>query len=1032
MDSKQKIIKASNTYYKNFNEQFTRKLLSLNSYIDEDESNDALNYSHLIHALYNISDENNKDEVNLSYFLKFAIYYLKGKQSDNLLSYYEQLVSITTLGLLNQRINDIRLLLEEEELTDIDYDKYNWVEILYIETMRLYLLIVRQGKGFKDIDTVNENINRLIEIQEEKEEVMVKAGFLSQREMGQLVILYNTIAALNDVNQYLEKGHPAQINVKLDRYFDNIKEGFSSGVDARFQYSIENIIKGLEITIKNSIWKQLKTGTRMDEFVEEMVARGNEKPIFQLLPSQVDAFQGGIDRPLTSAIVIQMHTSAGKSLLAHFLIAQTLEMNSEGQIAYVVPTRALVHQSLYDLRNTFINLDYNIEATIPAYEIDKVEEELLDERIDILVTTPEKLNLLVRSNHPSVKELSFVIVDEAHNISDNNRGPALEFLLATLKRKNEYIRTLLLTPFIKDDSNRELIAHWLGGDRGLPVYSKWRPTRQIISLLKRYKPEGSRYYKFSLETIIPDHMDEFTDYPEFEEEITFPTPKPSSLKSMATAMAKRFISKGAVLILAESPFHAENQAKDLADSIDDEVGLSEDLKLLIKFAREELGEKHTLLDCLRKRVAFHHSGLSEEIKILLEKLIVNGDIDYIVGTTTLAQGMNFPISTVIFRTIYFPRPFGENVQMEPEVFWNIAGRAGRVFKDYAGRIIFLANGEERENEIKDFLQKRGEGINSAIFETIKNIDEFSLQFDRELVMDNQALSQLLQFISGTLNLISENGEISENVEQVIDEVLRLSLAYRQLSDKGEAERKKLLNIAQKYLAYLQRKDNWKGVATLVDQTGFSSMTVDYLMAQKRNLPNFAEINLKDVISESEQMTNLIKILGGIPEINLGAGTEGSFNPGLVAAVTQAWINGISLTKIYDDLLAGIHDDIRKSIKYIYQTITGKVSWGMGAMQSISLSGEREDVDEVLNLPSMIYYGVPNDIGVALRMAGVPRTLAVQISQNLTGDEFSIKENKLSGTRQWLQDLSLEKWNRYAQNSNLNGKEWKRIWELIEA
>ncbi len=179
-------------------------------------------------------------------------------------------------------------------------------------------------------------------------------------------------------------------------------------------------------------------------------------------------------------------------------------------------------------------------------------------------------------------------------------------------------------------------------------------------------------------------------------------------------MAKKFIHKGAVLILAESPYHAERQAEHLANSIKDEVSLSEDLKLLIKFIREELGDNHILINCLQKKVAVHHSGLSEEIKILIEKLIVNGDIHYIVGTTTLAQGMNFPISTVIFRTIYFPRPYNKAKEMFPEVFWNIAGRAGRVFKDYAGRIILLADGEKREKEIKNFLQKQGEGINSAI------------------------------------------------------------------------------------------------------------------------------------------------------------------------------------------------------------------------------------------------------------------------------------------------------------------------------
>jgi len=178
-------------------------------------------------------------------------------------------------------------------------------------------------------------------------------------------------------------------------------------------------------------------------------------------------------------------------------------------------------------------------------------------------------------------------------------------------------------------------------------------------------------------------------------------------------------------------------------------------------------------------------------------------------------------------------------------------------------------------------------------------------------------------------------------------------------------------------------------------------------------------------------TILIEILSGIPEINLGVGYDGPFNPALVAAITNEWINGTSLNKIYDKLLKEIHKDIRDSVKYIYQTITGKVSWGMGAMQSISLSGNEEELEEILNLPSMIYYVVPDYIGVALRMAGIPRTLAVGISKRITEEELSIEDKKLSGTRKWLKELPDEKWNYYSRDSNLSGEEWKRIWHLIE-
>ena len=62
------------------------------------------------------------------------------------------------------------------------------------------------------------------------------------------------------------------------------------------------------------------------------------------------------------------------------------------------------------------------------------------------MTTPDKLDLPIKSDHESVEDISLVIVDEAHNLADNKRGAGIELLLATLRRERE-CRFLLMTPF---------------------------------------------------------------------------------------------------------------------------------------------------------------------------------------------------------------------------------------------------------------------------------------------------------------------------------------------------------------------------------------------------------------------------------------------------------------------------------------------------------------------------------------------------------------------------------------------------------
>ena len=47
--------------------------------------------------------------------------------------------------------------------------------------------------------------------------------------------------------------------------------------------------------------------------------------------------------------------------------------------------------------------------------------------------------------------------------------------------------------------------------------------------------------------------------------------------------------------------------------------------------------------------------------------------------------MNFPITTVIFDELKLGRSKGTK-EMDSSVFWNIAGRAGRAYKDKEGHV----------------------------------------------------------------------------------------------------------------------------------------------------------------------------------------------------------------------------------------------------------------------------------------------------------------------------------------------------------
>jgi replicative superfamily II helicase len=135
--------------------------------------------------------------------------------------------------------------------------------------------------------------------------------------------------------------------------------------------------------------------------------------MFELLPPQRAALQEqGLLDQASRAIVVELPTSGGKTVLAEFRIFQALNQfdPDKGWVAYVAPTRALVSQITRRLRSDLSPIGVRVEQLTAAVEVDSFEQELLNEqgdtkRFHVLVTTPEKLQLVIRNkavNRPGV------------------------------------------------------------------------------------------------------------------------------------------------------------------------------------------------------------------------------------------------------------------------------------------------------------------------------------------------------------------------------------------------------------------------------------------------------------------------------------------------------------------------------------------------------------------------------------------------------------------------------------------------------
>ena len=339
---------------------------------------------------------------------------------DEYLSYYFFLASMALQ--LNKTIS-ARLSLSDymEQLSE----ESNWESRVFDGILRSLLYLIRKQEGYKDIRKAIDVINKL-----QREQASFESDYLNNFNSNQqteealwLIALYHTSKAVVETAQYILQGYNytnRRIETVVRQHMDMARKLSRTERNKGILTIIEADLYAL---INNSIW----TGTAWHEKVKLLCKQKSDLDILELLPSQRDAMSQRLFDVAANAIVLQMPTSAGKTMLAEFNIAVTKSLLPQSKVVYIVPSRALVNQVYHDLRADLSQLNLSVEKTSSVNEVDPSEDAFLQaDEIDVLVSTPEKMDLLIRRNHPSVQDVSLFIVDEAHTIPNGSRGARLE------------------------------------------------------------------------------------------------------------------------------------------------------------------------------------------------------------------------------------------------------------------------------------------------------------------------------------------------------------------------------------------------------------------------------------------------------------------------------------------------------------------------------------------------------------------------------------------------------------------------------
>lgn len=411
-----------------------------------------------------------------------------------------------------------------------------------------------------------------------------------------------------------------------------------------------------------------------------------------------------------------------------------------------------------------------------------------------------------------------------------------------------------------------------------------------------------------------------------------------------------------------------------------DISNDSDIKRAIEIIKLENGEEDGLLECVKYGICYHNSGLSNLVKETLEELLRMNKIKIVFATTTLAQGMNFPINTVIFDTVSF---VGTHARAFTNAeFWNIAGRAGRAYKDKEGYVIvsFSSNNSATEEKVKQYIKADLNEVVSSLNMFFEKDSTISLDYNFLKEPQNAPVLNLLQYINHILN-ISYDYNINPLDISKIRTILNDSFLYHSLS-KGEGfinAQRKLNTFVTQYVRHVS--SNKKEDMAKADELGISdisytkvkSMIGAFIMQLKEEGDN--EYRVSEILLNTKnlyRLTEIINIIARIPEISLEMTGQGVLDPQSIARLLLGWVNGKKVKDIAQEIRRdgqSISDVMSLCNKYLNSQMKSYMPWGINIYQNISFDMQTENAQMI---PSYIYYGVADKESVIVSKIGVPR------------------------------------------------------------
>jgi hypothetical protein len=471
-------------------------------------------------------------------------------------------------------------------------------------------------------------------------------------------------------------------------------------------------------------------------------------------------------------------------------------------------------------------------------------------------------------------------------------------------------------------------------------------------------------------------------------------------------------ASGPVLIISPTRPDAMRVAGAIADRTP-ELGDSP----LAAYAALRLGGAHPLVRDLHHGVAYHHASLPEDVLAYIEDQVVGGAIRYISATTTLTEGVNLPVRTVLVAAQGTYATGGEYEEFitGPRLL-NAIGRAGRAAIETEGWVVLA---RQNTYAVDDFerLVVGDEDLEAqsalATAEALTQLQatEAALRDSVDMLFSDHGgvVNSFLAFV-WTLAALVETRYNTIDRDR-IQGVVRSSLAWRQ-SDIGA--RRRLTSVADLAVDGYAASDPAQRVRFGRGGTSLAGARVlDEIVRRLRARPLPTDEGDHELLFAilSEDVLDLVRTAPEAPTLD--------FRPYRSAPIAtrmnieepillREWITGVEIDVIGRNVLARIADEeyrLELLGDYMAEFLEGYLPWVTGIIIDWYNAGlGAEETRLPRRLAGYIRYGVGNPAALQLARRGVrSRSLAHRVADAYQASGTTIP------LKQWLGGLSLREW-----------------------